>query len=458
MKQIKRSMSILIAAVAAALFTAAATEAQTPPAPAATPAPGIQSPTDISLDISKGGMQKVTLAIPPAIAPINPDLQTRVVDPFHATLVDDLGGSACFGVADAALYPKGSRPPANREQGDSWIATGAHFLVDAQVQPVGDQVVVVAQLWDLRTLKPVLGGGKKYSGDARSARRIAHYLANDIMRQFWGKPGPFLTRIAFVSDRDGKGTKEIYLMDYDGEGQTRISYHNSLSLAPDWFRDGAKIVYQCFVKGSPALYTVSKDGGEKKQIATTTSLNSSPSVSPDGRTIAFCGSVKGNTEIYTIGADGGGQKRLTDNSAIDSTPRWAPNGRELVFTSNRQGSPQLYVMDLEGANVRRLTFAGNWNDEGNYSPDGSRLAFACRNDAEMNICVLDLATGRTTQISRDPGAHENPTWSPDGSKIAWEVSRGSSTQIVLANADGTNAKVITSAGNNFSPSWSKTLE
>jgi TolB protein len=115
-------------------------------------------------------------------------------------------------------------------------------------------------------------------------------------------------------------------------------------------------------------------------------------------------------------------------------------------------------MDLEGANVRRVTFAGNWNDEASFSPDGGRLAYACRNEGDMQICVQDLASGRVVQVSSGPGAHENPTWSPDGSKLAWEVTRGSSTQILIANADGSNAKIVTSAGNNYSPAWSKTLE
>jgi hypothetical protein len=42
--------------------------------------------------------------------------------------------------------------------------------------------------------------------------------------------------------------------------------------------------------------------------------------------------------------------------------------------------------------------------------------------------------------------------------LAWELSRGGTTQIAVANADGTAFKVLTSSGNNYSPSWSKTLE
>ena len=83
-------------------------------------------------------------------------------------------------------------------------------------------VGVVAQLCDLGTLQPILS--QKYTGPTAAARRIAHTLANDVIRQFTGKPGPFLTKIAFVSDRDEPRVKEMYMMDFDGESQRRITY------------------------------------------------------------------------------------------------------------------------------------------------------------------------------------------------------------------------------------------
>ncbi len=458
-----------IRAVAASILLAAAPvlPAQTPTPPAAPPAtsaapPATTSPqeTIIALDIMKPSGARTPIAIPVPVSPLTPELKTNAVDPFHKALSDDLGGYPLFLLADAALYPKGARPPRSREEGDSWVAAGAQFLLDTQVRPSASGIEVEAQLYDLKTLKPILG--KAYSSEVRGARRIAHTLANDVVRQFTGKPGPFLARLAFVSDRNspkgGRGEKEIYVMDWDGENQWRLTFNRNLSLAPDWSPDGKRIVYQSYTKGPPGLFTVGSNGADRKEIPVSTELNASPSFSPDGRWIAYCGSVRGNPEIFVVGADGTGQRRLTDNSAVDSTPRWAPNGRELAFTSNRQGSPQIYLMDSEGANVRRLTLAGTWNDEAVFSPDGSRIAFACQNEGAFQVCVLDLLSGRTFQLSSGPGSHENPSWSPDGSKLAWEVTRNGSTQILIGNADGTSPRVVTSAGNNTSPSWSKTLE
>ncbi|MBK9967854.1 MAG: PD40 domain-containing protein [Holophagales bacterium] len=425
---------------------------QQPAPPVAPPA----QPSEITLTLSQEGGRRIALAVPPATAPASDIVQSELVDPFHKTLAGDLGISPWFVLADPALHPKGFRPPTTREEGDAWIASGAQFLLDTQIRSEGTNVIVSAQLLDLRTLRPILG--KTYSAGGVSIRRVAHVIANDVVRQFTGKPGPFLTRIVFSSDRDGGRNKELYLMDYDGENQRRITFHRSLSLAPDWSYDADKIVYQSYVSTPPGLYWFSLGAPARTRIPVTTELNSAPSFSPDGRTVAYAGSVKGNPEIFVVGLDGSNPRRLTNSSAIDSSPRFSPNGREIAFTSNRQGSPQIYLMDTEGSNVRKLTLTGNWSDEPAFSPDGGRLAYACRNEGDFQICILDLTTGRTVQISSGPGANENPSWSPDGTRIAWELQRGRSTQIVSAGIDGSGFKVLTSAGNNGYPVWQRTIE
>ena len=125
-----------------------------------------RSPSDISLILSQEGGRRIALAVPPATAPASDVVQSELVDPFHKTLAGDLGTSPWFVLADPALHPKGFRPPATREEGDAWIASGAQFLLDTQIRSEGTNVVVSAQLLDLRTLRPILA--KKYS----AARRL----------------------------------------------------------------------------------------------------------------------------------------------------------------------------------------------------------------------------------------------------------------------------------------------
>ena len=296
-KRIGRAGALLgVAALAWAvpLLGQAPKPATSPAAPSTANTPsGFPQASSIDLSITGSSSARRPLAIPMTVAPLLTDLQTKAVDPFYTTLSDDLAGSGVFVVADPALYPKGMRPPQNREEGDAWKATSAQFLLDTRLSQDGGNVSVEALLWDLGTLRFILS--KKYTGESRAARRIAHTLASDLVRQFTGKPGPFLTKIAFSSDRDEPRVKEVYTMDFDGENQRRITSSRTLSLAPDWSPDGSKIVYQSYEKDTPGLWLIGKDGTDKRQIPVPTQLNASPSFSPDGKTIAFCGSVRGNT-------------------------------------------------------------------------------------------------------------------------------------------------------------------
>ena len=90
-----------------------------------------------------------------------------------------------------------------------------------------------------------------------------------------------LTTIAFHSDRSG--FQELYLMDYDGRNQRRISGHKSTSGYSDWSPTGDAIAYMSYFSGTPSIYYVELATGNKVPVYRQGPLNLSPSFSPDGR-------------------------------------------------------------------------------------------------------------------------------------------------------------------------------
>jgi TolB protein len=427
-------------ALAFALATAAPLRAQ---APAPTPAPA----EDIQITIKGGAERRLAIAVPALYAPGTAALQAKVAEPFTATLRSDLEYAGAFAVAEPSLYPSGYRDPSTPDAADRWLGTGAEALVDTRGEVAGDKVSIEARIWDLKSRKLIMG--RRYTGGASYVERIAHTLANDIVKYFTGKPGVFLSTIVFVSGRGG--SKEVSAMDFDGRGVRQLTSHNSIAISPSG-ADG-KIVYTSYVRLFPMMWTMDLDGGNKREVQTGVDLNASPSLSPDASQIALAGSAKGNTDIYTVPVAGGTARRLTTSRALEASPAWSPTGRQILYTSDLTGTPQIYVMDAEGTGSRRLTFAGNWNDEGAWSPDGARIAFACRNEGDFNICVMDLATGQTVQVTSE-GANGHPSWSPDGEKIVYSSRRDGSTQIYTMDAaNGQNKRQLTRGGNNTQPAW-----
>lgn len=413
----------------------------------AKPTPAPPTGQEIQIRVGGGG-RRVPLAVPDLFAPGVSALQSRVAQPFTATLRSDLEYSQVFVIADPSHYPSGSRDLASAQDADRWRGTGAEYLVDARGDVAGDHVSVEARVWDLKERRMIFG--RRYSGGVSYVERIAHTLANDLIKHFTGREGLYLSTILFVSDRDGP--KEIYAMDFDGRNVRRLTTHRTLAINPD-ARNG-KVVFTSYVHRFPQIWMMNADGSGQHEVSTGVELNASPALSPDGSQIAFAGSARGNPDIYVVNAAGGGLKRLTNTHALEASPDWSPTGRQILYTSDQSGTPQIWVMDAEGTGARRVSYAGNWNDEGAWSPKGDRIAFACRNEGDFNICVMDFATGNTVQLTSE-GSNAHPAWSPDGEKIVYQSRRGGTTQIYTMDAaDGQNKRQLTEGrGNSLQPVW-----
>lgn len=368
---------------------------------------------------------------------------------FFAPFTRDLAASGVFAIAP---LPPGVPPTAELAK-----RINALYLLRIQVltEPgSGGQpdYVVRARAIDNTGTEAIAKG---YRGPESTLTKIAHTLANELVRTVNGAPGIFLSQIAFASDRSGAW--EIWLMDWDGGNQRQITRHNGLSILPSWSPDNERMVYTSFMKGSSDMYIINRRGGGRMRLHSGLGLNTSATFSPVGTDIAFVGSVNGNPDIYVIKDDGTNLRRLTTSSSIESTPEWSPKGRQISFTSGRSGTPQIYVMDAEGTNVRRISFEGEWNDDATWSPDGEQIAYTSRVNGRFQIRIANLINGESHIIAGE-GSNEQPAWSPDGKWIAFQSNRGGSWQIYRMRADGTDLQQLTTAGENKDPDWSKKSE
>jgi TolB protein len=347
---------------------------------------------------------------------------------------------------------------------------GNELLLDTALKEEGGLLVLEGRIFQLSGGEAILG--KRYRGSYDLARRIAHTFADEIVRYFTGRRGVALTAIAFHSDRDGvtrRGDlgREVYLMDYDGWNQRKITAHETMSMFPAWSPAGDVISYVTYVGDRTLdLYLVDIRTGAKTPLVTGGNYNSSPAFSPDGRKIAFTRSVAGgNTEIYLCNRDGSNLQRLTTARGIDTNPAWSPTGREIAFTSSRSGKPQIYVMSAEGTDLRRATFTGDYNDGAAWSPDGGRIAHSSRrrSGTSFDLALTDLTTDETRLLTEgQPGSHEAPSFSPDGRKIAYATTvsarSGTSTQIFVVDLAGGGRRQLTRGSNNWAPDWSGYLK
>jgi TolB protein len=408
-------------------------------------APIATAQDDIYLKITQPGLRKVTVAAPPLM--VLPGTPADVAKVFQETLDVDLAAAAPIAVVERRLYALVEDDPRPEVLNERWRSIGAQFLLSGTVVRAGGQIVVETRLIDL--VSGEFAFAKRYRAGISASEVVAHTLANDLVQVFTGRQGPFLSRIAYISDRTGES--EIWVMDWNGRNKKQLTKHNSLALAPSWSPDGKHLVFTSYLRGNPAIYLLTPQEGYLKMLWDKGGVNSSASVSPNGRTVAFASSKDGNVDIYTISMEGGEAQRLTTARGIDTQPSWAPNGRQIAFTSTRSGSPQLYMMDADGSNVRRLSFDGLFHDESTWAYDGTRIACTTRDEGNFQIATIDAVSNERTVIQA-PGNNESPCFSPEGSMIAFESDRSGKPQIYITDADGV-PRQLTTEGANHSPTW-----
>ncbi len=314
----------------------------------------------------------------------------------------------------------------------------------------GNDIEMDCNLYDATAMDLLFG--KKYRGQLKFLRDMAHRFTNKIYDMLLGERGPFESEILFVKDKGN--TKHLYIMDYDGYNQRKLTSRGKVNVFPA-FIDSNTIVWTSFLRGKPDLYTGSISAGSFSIFVYSRYIETSPAASTIHDKIVYASSRAGNLDIYTCNRTGKNKRRLTFNRSIDTSPCWSPNGYHIAFTSDRTGQPQIYVMDADGVNTRRITFNGSYQDSPAWSPRGDKIAYSSLQNGKFDIWTVSPDGTEPAQVTALPGNNEYPTWSPDASHIAFVSTRGGKSNIYCIRPDGTGIKQITRSGNAKMPDWSK---
>ena len=444
--------------------------AQPPPAqPPATPPPS-QQPSEVTTTISSGEVgAPPRLAVPDFIAlPVNgrpADAETAAAARTIAEVLwNDLNFEREFALIPRDIY---RTVPAATSMFDvpfdAWRELNADGVIIGSVQRTESGIRVEVRLFQVRSRQSAFG--KEYSGAVANPRIYAHRIADEIHREQRGLRGVAQTRLTFNSDRDGermagtietRGAKEIYISDYDGENQRRVTTGFSLNINSTWAPDGRSIAYTSYIRGMPNIFVAHIYEGTRDELTKAAGNNWLPVWSPDGTRIAFSSTRDGNSEIYLMNRDGSNVRRLTNHPANDITPTWSPSGTQIAFTSDRTGSPQIYIMGADGLNVQRLTTSESYADRPTWSPAPfNEVAFAARTGPGTDIKIMDVATRQVRQMTFGEGTNESPAFAPNGRHLVFSSTRNGKYQIFSMARDGRGLRQLTRVGNNYQPDWSK---
>lgn len=271
-------------------------------------------------------------------------------------------------------------------------------------------------------------------------------------------------KIAFASDRDGNF--EIYSMNSDGTGLSRLTNSVVTDDYPTWSPDGRKIAFiRSEGNDGRRLLIMNADGSDIRSVTTLTitGVQSYPyerfgmSWSPDGSKIVF----QDRNDLFVIGSDGTNRASLTNGQFINFEPSWSPDGSLIAFARSifEHGFyADIYTMNPQGGNVARVLASLPYSESRypSWSPDGNSiilgtgaedmddpsLAMVNRDGTDLRF-LLNYATLGYSIIG--------PKSAPDGTKVIfaapegdpercqiWAFDRSSSTSTRLTNHHSIN--------------------
>jgi TolB protein len=159
-------------------------------------------------------------------------------------------------------------------------------------------------------------------------------------------------------------------------------------------------------------------------------------------------------DVWLADWDGHNARPLTQGD-INLLPALGPAG-QVGFTSYMKGRPELYIRSAGGELLRLKVPAGQMATGVSFSPDGKRIAYALAEGDSSQIWVANADGSDPRQLTDTRfGLNTSPTWSPDGKRIAFVSNRGGSPQVYVMGADGSGVRRLTFQGNyNQTPDWS----
>ncbi len=392
----------------------------------------------IYIDITNPGIKKLPIAIQPFVG------NKKISDIVKA----DMTFTGLFDCLDDAAQIERPDQPFSQM---SWKGLGVEMVVKGAVtSSTAKSMDITVSAYDVVEGREVLK--KEYTAKPELVRLLAHTIANDIYKILTGRQGIFKTKIAFVGQTSG--SKQIYMMDWDGERMYPIGIKGDIILSPRWSSDGTKLIYSAARARKWGIYAVDMNSMRELRTLPLSGISIVGSFFPDNKRFAFSTSRDGYSDI-SIGHIGGlPSRKIIASPWIDVSPSVSPDGSSIIFVSNRSGTPQIYVSDKEGFGIRRLTFQGNYNTAPAWSPMGDKIVYTSMIGGKNQIFVMKADGSGATQLT-NAGNNEDPCFSPDGRYIAFTSNRDGLNGIYVIRVNGEGLQRLTPKGFRATgPGWS----
>jgi len=320
---------------------------------------------------------------------------------------------------------------------------------DPQISPDGSRIVYVRNSADISSDRRV-SNLWIINADGTDHRPLTTGGYSDSSPR-WSPDG---TRLAFVSDRDGK--PQLYIRWMDSGQLAKLTDLENSPAGISWSPDGTQLVFTSLVPAAPPKISGMPAAPEGAKWAEAPKVYNDLIYRFNGP-----GYLKpGYSQIFVISADGGSPRQLTTGNFPHgpnigdfggSYATWAPEGKSLIVAMN--GTPnfeyeplhtEVFEITAADASLKQLTHRNGPNDGPAISPDGKLIAYTGFDDryqghqtTRLYVSNRDGSSPRevTSKLDRDVSS---PRWSADGKSLFVTYADQGDTKLALVSLDGSS--------------------
>jgi len=260
---------------------------------------------------------------------------------------------------------------------------------------------------------------------------------------YWSPDGG---RLIFQSTRQPYSCDQMFIMNADGSDAHLVSTGKGRTTCGYFLRDGKHIVYASTHEAGDACPT------------------------PPDHSKGYVWGVFPGYDIYLATDTGQIVKKLTDTPGYDAeaTVNWKKD--RMVYTSLASGDLDLWSMRPDGTEKKQITTAIGYDGGAVFSRDGKKLVWRANHPStpeamqrykallaenttapmKMELVVADADGTNARTITNFGCASFAPTFTPDGRKILFASNKNDCDsrkfELFLVDLDGTGLRQVTDFG------------